>query len=180
MNAVENICPVCMEGNEPEATICKHCGSELGNPFMDAGIRTKTSNMPVSSAESARDWSVDEAAVPKDGIAIYIEGEFKPVYIDLRGKFVIGRKSGNTAHVQEDLFDLSPMGGYGRGVSRRHAAIERTEKGYEVLDLGSVNGTWLNDQRLVPHRQYPLDSRSHVRVGSMRLFVLYHHAKQES
>jgi len=42
-----------------------------------------------------------------------------------------------------------------------------------VLDLGSANGTWLNDERLLPYKSYPLASGSHLRLGRMRLFVLY-------
>ena len=56
----------------------------------------------------------------------------------------------------------------------QHAVIHWTEHGYEMLDLGSANGTWLNEERLVPHKYYPLASGSHLRLGSMRLFVLYH------
>ncbi len=172
MNAVENICPVCKKGNELEAIVCGHCGALLEDPFMDPGARTKTTNVVI--LEGLKDWSVDEAAIPDLGIAVYIEGEFKPVHIDSKEEFVIGRKSGTTSKVSEGLLDLSPMGGYGRGVSRRHVVIRRTELGYEILDLGSVNGTWLNDQRLVPQKYYPLESGSHLRLGSMRLFVLYH------
>ena len=174
MKVVENICPECKKSNELEAMVCGYCGAMLEDPFMDPGARTKTTNVVVPGG--IKDWSIDDAAVPDHGIAVYIEGEFDPVHIDSKKEFVIGRKSGKTAKVQEDLFDLSPMGGYGRGVSRRHVAIRRTEQGYEILDLGSVNGTWLNDERLVPHKHYPLASRSHLRLGSMRLFVLYRSA----
>ena len=73
----------------------------------------------------------------------------------------------------EALFDLAPLGGYHLGLSRRHAVIWRNQHGYEVLDLGSVNGTWLNDERLIPHKPYPLASGSHLRVGRMRLLVVY-------
>ena len=173
MELSENICPICKEKNELEAVVCKNCGSALDVLSTDAGTRTKTTNVPMSASESVRDWSIDEAAVQKNGIAIYIEGEFEPIHIDQSGEFVIGRKSGTTAKVSEGLLDLAPLGGYSRGVSRRHVFIKRTEQGYEVLDLGSVNGSWLNGQRLVPHKQYPLDSRSHLRLGSMRLFVIY-------
>jgi pSer/pThr/pTyr-binding forkhead associated (FHA) protein len=51
--------------------------------------------------------------------------------------------------------------------------IRRDGDGYEVLDLGSVNGTWLNEKRLVPHKAYPLSSGSYLRLGRMRIFVLY-------
>ena len=174
MNVIENICPVCKEGNELEAVVCGHCGAALEDPFMDPGARTKTTNMQAVVLDSSTDWPIDEAAVPDYGIAVYIEGEFKPVYRGSSGEFVLGRKAGTTSPVSEVLFDLAPLGGYARGISRRHAVIQRTEYGYEILDLGSVNGTWLNDERLAAHKNYPLASGSHLRLGSMRLFVRYH------
>jgi FHA domain len=178
MNVTKNICPVCKESNELEAIFCRHCGAALEDPFMDPGARTKTTNMPAVVLESIKDWSVDHAAVPENGIAVYIEGEFSPVYQDSRAEFVIGRKAETSSLASEALLDLASRGGYARGISRRHAVIQRTEHGYELLDLGSVNGTWLNDERLTPHKNYPLASGSHLRLGSMRLFVLYHPLKE--
>lgn len=174
INASENICPVCKESNEIEAVVCRHCGTVLDDPFMDPGAKTKKTNFPVVVPESIKDWSIDEAAIPDQGIAVYIEGEFNPAYIDSRGEFVIGRRVGTTSDIPEDLLDLSPLGGYAQGISRRHAVVRWTEHGYEILDLGSVNGTWLNDERLVPQKYYPLVSGSHLRLGGMRLFVHYH------
>ena len=173
MNVTENICPVCKESNELEAIVCGHCGAALEDPFMDPGFKTKTTNFPALVPENIKDWSIDEAAVPDHGIAVYIQGELNPAYRDSREEFVIGRKAGTTSSVSEGLLDLAPLGGYARGISRRHVVIQWTEHGYEILDLGSVNGTWLNDERLAPHTNYPLASGSHLRLGSMRLFVLY-------
>jgi hypothetical protein len=170
MNIIENICLVCNTKNELEAVVCGNCGAALEDPFMDPGAKTKTTDMQALTPERIRDWSINEAAVPDSGIAVYIEGAFHPVYVDSKGKFVIGRKAEETS---EDLLDLSTSGGYHLGLSRRHAVIRRAEHGYEVLDLGSVNGTWLNDERLLPHKAYPLASGSHLRLGSMRLFVRY-------
>jgi pSer/pThr/pTyr-binding forkhead associated (FHA) protein len=174
MTVYENICPICKSHNELEALVCRHCGTALEDPFMDPGARTKRTDIPALVPGDSKDWSIDKAAVPDHGIAIYLEGEFNPVRIDMREEFVIGRRSGTTSNVSDGLLDLSPMGGYGRGVSRRHVVILRAKQGYEILDLGSVNGTWLNDERLVPQKNYQLASGSHLRLGSMRLFVLYH------
>ncbi|HXD12262.1 MAG TPA: FHA domain-containing protein [Anaerolineales bacterium] len=178
MNVTENICPVCNESNDLEAVVCGKCGAALEDPFMDPGARTKTTNITAVTSESIEAWSIDHGAVPDHGIAVYLEGEFHPAFRDSRTEFVIGRKAGTTSPVSEVLFDLAPLGGYARGISRRHAVIQRTERGYEILDLGSVNGTWLNDERLAPHKNYPLASGSHLRLGSMRLFVLYHPHKE--
>jgi hypothetical protein len=170
MNVSENVCPVCKTKNELEAVVCGHCGAALEDPFMDPGAETKTTDMKAVLPERIKEWVIDKAVIPDGGIAVYIEGAFQPIHIDSTGKFVIGRKAEATS---EELLDLSASGGYHLGLSRRHAVIRRTEHGYEVLDLGSVNGTWLNDERLVPHKAYPLASGSHLRLGSMRLLVLY-------
>ena len=171
MDISQNICPVCQESNKLGAIICGHCGTALEDLFMYPGVKTQKTDLPVP--DSLKGWSIDEAAVPDKGIAVYLEGESNPVYIDSKGEFVIGRRAETTASVPEGMFDLSPMGGYARGISRRHVIIRLTEYGYEILDLGSVNGTWLHNARLVPHKYYPLASGSHLRLGSMRLFVVY-------
>ena len=170
MNVSENICPVCKNKNELEAVVCGYCGAALEDPFIDPGAKTKTTDMQALTPEQIREWAIDKAAVPDRGIAVYVEDGFNPVHIDSTGEFVLGRKAGTTS---EGLLDLSPSGGYHLGVSRRHAVIRRTEHGYEMLDLGSANGTWLNDERLAAHKAYPLASGSHFRLGSLRLFVLY-------
>jgi hypothetical protein len=170
MSVAENLCPVCKHKNELEAVVCGQCGATLNDPFMDPGAKTKTTDMPALSPEHTRIWSVDKGAVPESGIAFYINGMFQPAYIDIRGEFVLGRKVGTTS---EGLLDLAPLGAYHLGLSRRHAVIRRTEQGYELMDLGSINGTWLNDERLVPHKPYLLESGSHLRLGQMQLFVLY-------
>lgn len=178
MNGTKNICPVCKKNNELDAVICEHCGATLEAPLIDPGTRTTTTNLPAAALESIKDWSVDQTTIPDHGIAVYIEGEFKPAYIDFKGEFVIGRKAETTSLDSEDLFDLAPLGGYARGISRRHAVIRWTDRGYEILDLGSSNGTWLEDKKLAPNKSYPLASGSHLRLGSMRLFVLYQTPKE--
>lgn len=170
MSVAEHVCPACQYKNEVEAVVCGNCGAALEDLFQDPGAGTKTTDMQAVDLEKIRDWSIDEATVPHQGIALYMEGQLHPAHLDSKNEFVIGRRVDTNSDVS---FDLSPTGGYHMGISRRHAVIRRTEQGYEVLDLGSVNGTWLNDERLAPHRPYPLSSGSHLRLGRMRLFVRY-------
>src|SRR5512133_1767475 len=158
MNVSENICPVCKTKNEPEALVCAHCGAVLKDSLIDSAYKTKTTDMQALTPEMIREWSLKEekrTAVPDSGIAFYVDGHSMPAYIDSEEEFVLGRKAGTTS---ERLLDLAPFGGYSLGVSRRHVIIRRKEDGYEVLDLGSVNGTWLNEERLVSHKLYALPS----------------------
>jgi pSer/pThr/pTyr-binding forkhead associated (FHA) protein len=64
------------------------------------------------------------------------------------------------------------------GVSRRHAMIRRIDSEFEVFDLGSRNGTWLNARQLLPNQPYRFASGSHLRLGRMQLFIMYHTAEK--
>lgn len=49
-------------------------------------------------------------------------------------------------------------------VSRRHALIEAIDGGHAIIDLASLNGTYVNDQRLcAPHR---LEAGDRIRIGN--------------
>ena len=56
-------------------------------------------------------------------------------------------------------------------VSRQHALIEWTGDRYLLADLGSRNGTYLNDERVIGTR--PLGNGDAITVGDCRLRFLY-------
>lgn len=51
-------------------------------------------------------------------------------------------------------------------VSRRHVKINRHEGGFQVEDLGSLNGTYVNHDRV---DRYTLTTSDEVQVGKFRL-----------
>ncbi|WP_245719090.1 FHA domain-containing protein [Micromonospora rhizosphaerae] len=52
-------------------------------------------------------------------------------------------------------------------LSRRHAAVRRTDEGVSLVDLGSTNGTWLNDRRITGAEQ--LADGDVIRIGRTEL-----------
>jgi diguanylate cyclase (GGDEF)-like protein len=56
-------------------------------------------------------------------------------------------------------------------ISRRHAAIQRTEHGFLLVDLNSTNGTFVNGQRVSTHA---LQAGDQIHVGSHILKYLSH------
>jgi pSer/pThr/pTyr-binding forkhead associated (FHA) protein len=90
---------------------------------------------------------------------------------------IFGRKSDEPSDVP--ILDLTELGGYQMGLSRRHAMIRRTEEGYEIIDLYSTNGSWLNDERMMPNKPYRLTNGSQLQFGRMRLLVLYNPRKKK-
>jgi glycine betaine catabolism B len=54
-------------------------------------------------------------------------------------------------------------------VSRHHAKIIFQAGKYHFIDLESSGGSWLNQDRVVSHQQYPLKSGDIIRVGDYHL-----------
>lgn len=54
-------------------------------------------------------------------------------------------------------------------VSRIHAAVRLTRKGVELLDLGSMNGTRLNGEKL--HRPQHMKDGDAIRIGAEELVL---------
>ncbi|QGQ96668.1 FHA domain-containing protein [Paenibacillus psychroresistens] len=67
--------------------------------------------------------------------------------------FIIGRST-EAAH-----FNVNWI-----GLSRTHFEISRLENDYQVKDLGSKNGSFLNDESMVPHQSYPLNEGDCIKV----------------
>jgi len=53
--------------------------------------------------------------------------------------------------------------------STRHATIEADGPRYTIVDHSSLNGTWVNGQRLVPERKKPLRDGDRIDVGLFSL-----------
>lgn len=52
--------------------------------------------------------------------------------------------------------------------SSHHAEIRPEGQGYCIIDLGSTNGTFVNEQRLAPHVPHLLNVGDVIRIGDMR------------
>ena len=167
MDSSEIFCYVCQNKNEPEAIICIYCGASLDKGKYST---TRKAEIKINYSEKNEEFSLDEAIIPKEGIAVYFAETTKPFVIQTDREFIIGRKVIETS---EPMLDLSDFDGFKMGLSRRHAMIRQATSGYEIIDLSSTNGTWLNDERLVPYTPYPLASGSRVRLSRIRLVVFY-------
>ncbi len=52
-------------------------------------------------------------------------------------------------------------------VSRRHAQIIKARNGYFITDLGSVNGTYVNDRPLTPNKPRLLHNGDRIEIGQV-------------
>lgn len=177
MNASGKICPNCKKENEGTASVCVYCGARLGDENA-TGIVSIPENLDPQLVGRVESF-IDVAIIPEGGLGIHIAGEFKPIYVQIDKELIIGRsKEGEES--SEAILDLVHLNATSLGVSRRHAMIRRTATGFEVMDLSSRNGTWLNAERLIPNKPYPFASGSQLRIGQMRLLIMYHSVPKDT
>jgi len=168
---VARFCPACKYKNEADALVCVYCGAVLDEHPKDKTTEKMAHTTGIAPAGHGVPSPVGPlSGVPSNGIAVYFVGESKPITTLDLDDFVLGRQ---VTGASDDIVDLSQYGGLEMGVSRRHAWVRKTVIGYEIVDLNSTNGTWLNEKRLVPNKTYPLKSGDQIRLGQMLLIVLF-------
>ena len=69
--------------------------------------------------------------------------------------------------------DLSELEAHKFGVSRRHATLSRERHLLKIVDHHSVNGTFLNGQKLVPEQSRIVRDKDIIRLGGMVLQIFY-------
>lgn len=173
-------CPACKMRNEPGAILCSYCNTPLNNSQKTISLSRFKEVTAVldSTIGSTLDMSIPDKErfmdfeLPAKGIALINIENGKPLAIREERAFILGRASADI-QTQHPLVDLTPYKALEMGISRVHAMLQKTKHGYEVIDLNSSNGTWLESQRLVPQRLYPLESGSRLRLARMNILVFY-------
>ncbi|MBK9710546.1 MAG: FHA domain-containing protein [Kouleothrix sp.] len=88
-----------------------------------------------------------------------------------RAEYVLGWRDA-TGGAAPDI-DLNPLGGSSLGVSRKHAILRSSNGQWQIEDLGSTNGTFVNESPLMPHAPLTLQDKTTIRLGSVKLFFRY-------
>lgn len=139
----ELICPRCGQRNDVDANFCPVCGASLIVPEGTDGEPT----------------ALHEAIAVDDDV---------PVAVVTRGanagsRYALGDVTTIGRHPESSIFldDVT--------VSRRHAEIRRVDDRFELRDVGSLNGTYLDGSRV---ESAMLADGAQVQVGRFRLVVL--------
>lgn len=81
--------------------------------------------------------------------------------------YVLGRTDENSDYKPD--IDFTHAGARVNGVSRRHAALVRYQGVMHILDLQSVNGTYLNGKRLAANVPHLFRTGDELRLGTLEL-----------
>ena len=166
------VCPNCKHEEYEGALFCSECGAQLlGAP---AGITQHIQRYPTEQLKAP----LSAVAVPpppltaslESPVSLYVMDAAKILPLTGREEFTLGRSSeGQT--VLPDI-DLSPYQAYEKGVSRLHASIKINVDPVTVTDLGSVNGTRLNGQRISSNKAMPLTHGDIITLGKFKLQLI--------
>lgn len=160
-------CTQCGHENPADAKFCAQCGNRLAAVPATERAPDATSTMAFQRDEverAGRDELGDLG--PEDQAAVDALPAGSALLVVLRGpnagsRFLLDTelvKAGR--HPDSDIFldDVT--------VSRRHAEFRRTADGYVVRDVGSLNGTYVNRDRI---DEVTLHGGDEVQVGKYRL-----------
>lgn len=149
-------CPNCGYENVLGARFCSSCGDRLRDEPADevTAVHDVASDDSTDGAEATEDVGVD---MPEGTLAMFEvrQGPKRGSRIALDSDEIsIGR------HPESDIFldDVT--------VSRRHAVVRRVGDGFQVADAGSLNGTYVNQDRV---EESGLTNGDEVQVGKFKL-----------
>lgn len=127
---MESTCPVCGSTIKTDDAICASCGFRLHGSTQEFSP-IPVDGEPVIQPKQEPEGKPARLTVlrgPQVGVSIGLS--------DASGQLSIGR----SPKCEVFLNDMT--------VSRRHAMIERTPAGYQITDLNSFNGIWVNNKNV--------------------------------
>ncbi|MCC7362436.1 MAG: FHA domain-containing protein [Anaerolineales bacterium] len=172
-------CSQCHERNLEGELFCTECGAQLTpnvaeqlhTAFIDTG-RTRAMSLGATSpqAEAARAPSAAPTGLKPGQLALLIGGAAQALILEGRAEYVLGREG--QEQVVPDV-NLNAYGAREKGVSRVHAALRRDRNQVLLIDLGSTNGTRLNDRSLTAHQAVKVENGDEIRLGKLLLKISF-------
>jgi len=170
-NTFRKFCPVCHLDNDADATVCQYCQSPL-TPGVSGAPTTRRVDMSSELADELIDQIMKKHPPAPEGLSLFLLNNGQPVDLCLAPEFTLGRADDA---MTDPMVDLTKLEAFSMGVSRRHAIIKAVDDKYELIDINSSNGTWLNGNRLMPNKPHDLPSGSVIQLGRLKLVVIYQH-----
>jgi hypothetical protein len=164
-------CQECGANQMPGALFCTECGRSL-IPAHDQG----TAQLPFSAtlSDPLPPSLLGQDLTPQGQtrrLTFVIPSSGRRLSVPAGKEVRIGRSDPIKEYLPE--LDLTDDDGAEHGVSRIHAAIQYSNRGLVLIDLGSTNGTLLNNYRLPPDLPYPLHHGDEIRFGRLLVHVFF-------
>ena len=172
-------CTNCGKQNPDDARFCSQCGTriataEAAEPVLPPepaveSTATITFGAPGKEAEAREERSLNDS----DAAAVDALPPGSALLVVQRGPSAGSRFLLDTEVVSAGRHPDSEIFLDDVTVSRRHAEFRRTPEGYTVADVGSLNGTYVNRDRI---DEVALQGGDEVQIGKYRLVYFASHA----
>ena len=161
-------CTQCGAANPEDARFCSRCGSPLSPAAPDPGAYRSAPETTSTISLDALDDGTGQTLLP-DRSAVEQLPPGTALLVVMRGpnagsRFLLDSDLTTAGrHPESDIFldDVT--------VSRRHAEFYRRGGQFTARDVGSLNGTYVNRERI---EEAPLGGGDEVQIGKFRLVFL--------
>ncbi len=165
------ICPHCGTPNREGLLFCEECGKNLNKSSKaDPTLPTRQFEQMPSELAAKATWGTAKFGHGST-VLIHVRDAVEPIVLQPARRIVLGRKD-QSSPSQPDI-DLTQYGAMEKGVSRIHAAVDRSEDTLTIVDMGSSNGTHLNGQRLGPDQPRVLRDGDEIRLGKLVAHIYF-------
>ena len=166
-------CTACGRQNPDDARFCAQCGTRLvslddtgSQPAVGGSSSGSVSDSTITFRAPAKGDAEERALNPADAAAVDALPVGHALLVVQRGpsagsRFLLDTETvmaGRSSDAEIFLDDVT--------VSRKHAEFRRTPDGYTVRDVGSLNGTYVNRDRI---DSVLLQGGDEVQIGKYRL-----------
>ncbi len=148
-------CNQCGHRNPPRSAFCSSCGSALDS--LDDRTVTISVVDPLQDAPGTQ----DDLVVPIAELPVEVGVLIVRAGAQAGDRFTLSDSITGLGRHPDSEISLDDI-----TVSRRHAVIERTPEGYVVTDAGSLNGTYVNQDRI---DKLVLRHGDELQIGKFRL-----------
>ncbi len=151
------------------AIFCSECGASLITGHRRESTASLATGLPDPASDVSAFQRARHAPPQRYTICLVVIDSGRRMTLDASEDLLIGRKD-NARGIYPDV-DLGLDGGYEAGVSRRHAILVSRNGTYVIEDLGSANGTFVNERPCKPHTPVPLRHGDELAFGTLVLRI---------
>ena len=157
-------CTQCGQQLPDDARFCPACGTPVADESSSSGTsdtdahEVTTAAIDIGSFDASANLEGVPELAPGTGMLVVIRGP------NAGSRFLLDRETTTIGRHPDSHIFLDDV-----TVSRRHAEVKRQGEDLEVSDLGSLNGTYVNGDRVETRL---LGSGDEVQVGRFKLLFV--------
>jgi hypothetical protein len=163
-------CHVCQTSIYYGTLFCPQCCARVSE---DSSSPTNALPAGMAAQIAPEPGPQDQSRVPlraSDSISLRIAGNNVGIPLFGQQEYILGRAEKGQAVIPD--IDLNRFGAHDKGVSRLHCHLRFEGDVLLAVDLGSANGTFINEVRVLPDHPMTIAAGDVLRLGNLKIEVI--------